>query len=485
MTNNMKYVILVGDGMGDYPIDSLGGKTPLEAAKTPNMDWIAGHGEVGSTRTIPDGCEAGSDTANLSILGYNPQDVLSGRGPLEAASLGVKLAPADVAYRCNLVTLSYKEGALVMDDYSAGHISTEEARILIEDLDRKIGSDIKIPLNPPLKKGDTEWVPPLQKRDSKPTSPSEKGDFKPIPLSEKGGSTLISPSEKGGSKLTSPSEKGGSTPIPPFDKGGQGGISSFQFYPGVSYRHIMVWRDGKIDVDTTPPHDIIGRPVQEYLHRIKPHKHLLELMQQAALVLKDHPVNRKRIERGEKPANNIWFWGQGHPLKIPLFKEKTGLQGAMISAVDLLKGIGVYAGLDVIEVPGATGYLDTNYEGKADSCLEALKKVDFVYLHVEAPDEASHGGLLDEKIRAIEAFDERVVGRVLNGLKRFNDFRIMVVTDHYTPISVKTHTREPVPFAIYSTDGNRSGIPGGFNEKTAKKGIHIKEGFRLIERLIG
>ncbi|MBW2645659.1 MAG: cofactor-independent phosphoglycerate mutase [Deltaproteobacteria bacterium] len=396
----MKYVILLGDGMGDYPIDSLGGKTPLEAAKTPNMDWIAGHGEVGSTRTIPDGCEAGSDTANLSILGYNPQDVLSGRGPLEAASLGVKLAPADVAYRCNLVTLSIREGTFLMDDYSAGHISTEEARILIEDLDRKIGSDI------------------------------------------------------------------------------------FRFYPGVSYRHIMVWRDGKIDVDTTPPHDIIGRPVQEYLDRIKPHKRLLELMQQAALVLKDHPVNRKRIERGEKPANNVWFWGQGHPLTIPLFKEKTGLSGAMISAVDLLKGIGVYAGLDVIEVPGATGYLDTNYEGKADSCLEALKKVDFVYLHVEAPDEASHGGLLDEKIRAIEAFDERVVGRVLNGLKRFNDFRIMVVTDHYTPISVKTHTREPVPFAIYSTDGNRSGIPGGFNEKTANKGIHIKEGFRLIKRLI-
>jgi 2,3-bisphosphoglycerate-independent phosphoglycerate mutase len=396
----MKYVILVGDGMGDYPIDLLGGKTPLEAAKTPNMDWIAGHGEVGSTRTIPDGCEAGSDTANLSILGYNPQDVLSGRGPLEAASLGVKLAPADVAYRCNLVTLSYKEGALVMDDYSAGHISTEEARTLIEDLDRKIGDNI------------------------------------------------------------------------------------FQFYPGVSYRHIMVWRDGKIDVDTTPPHDIIGRPVQEYLDRIKPHKHLLELMEQAALVLKDHPVNRKRIERGEKPANNIWFWGQGHPLKIPLFKEKTGLQGAMISAVDLLKGIGVYAGLDVIEVPGATGYLDTNYEGKADSCLEALKKVDFVYLHVEAPDEASHGGLLDEKIRAIEAFDERVVGRVLNGLKKLGPFRVMVVTDHYTPISVKTHTREPVPFAIYSTDENRSGIPGGFNEKTAKKGIHIKKGFRVIERLL-
>ncbi|MFH1673223.1 MAG: cofactor-independent phosphoglycerate mutase [Pseudomonadota bacterium] len=397
----MKFVILVGDGMGDYPIDSLGGKTPLEAAKTPNMDWIAGHGEVGSTRTIPDGCEAGSDTANLSILGYNPQDVLSGRGPLEAASLGVKLAPADVAYRCNLATLSTREGTLVMDDYSAGHIPTEDARILIEDLDRKIGDNI------------------------------------------------------------------------------------FQFYPGVSYRHIMVWRDGKIDVDTTPPHDIIGRPVQEYLDRIKPHKHLLELMRQAAIVLKDHPVNRKRIERGEKPANNIWFWGQGHPLKIQLFKEKTGLSGAMISAVDLLKGIGVYAGLDVIEVPGATGYLDTNYEGKADSCLEALKKVDFVYLHVEAPDEASHGGLLDEKIRAIEAFDERVVGRVLNGLKKLGPFRVMVITDHYTPISVKTHTREPVPFAIYSTDGNRSGIPGGFNEKTAKKGIHIKEGFRLIERLIG
>lgn len=399
--NDMKFVILVGDGMGDYPIDSLGGKTPLEAAKTPNMDWIAEHGEVGTARTIPNGCEAGSDTANLSILGYNPQDVLSGRGPLEAASLGVKLAPSDVAYRCNFVTLSDRDGSLIMDDYSAGHISTEEARILIEDLDRKIGGNI------------------------------------------------------------------------------------FQFYPGVSYRHIMVWRDGQVDVNTTPPHDITGRPIQEYLDRIKHHEHLSGLMQQAALILKDHPMNRKRIERGEKPANNVWFWGQGHPLKIPLFKKKTGLQGAMISAVDLLKGIGVYAGLDVIEVPGATGYLDTNYEGKADSCLEALKKVDFVYLHVEAPDEASHSGLLDEKIRAIEEFDKRVVGRVLNGLKRFNDFRVMVITDHYTPISVKTHTREPVPFAIFGTDQNGSGLVGGFNEKTAKKGMYVKEGFRVIDRLIG
>ena len=397
----MKYVILVGDGMGDYPIDALGGKTPLEAAKTPNMDWIAEYGEVGTTMTIPEGCEAGSDTANLSILGYNPQDLLTGRGPLEAASLGVKLLPTDVAYRCNLVTLTYGNATLLMDDYSAGHIPTQEARILIEELDGKIGGHI------------------------------------------------------------------------------------FRFYPGVSYRHIMVWQNGQSLVHTTPPHDITGQPIQEYLDRIKPHEHLLQLMQQASYILKNHPVNRERIKRGEKPANSVWFWGQGYPLDMPLFKKKTGLRGAIISAVDLLKGIGIYAGLDVINVPGATGYLDTNYEGKAKNCLQALEKVDLVYLHVEAPDEASHEGRLDEKIRAIEAFDEKVVGRVLGGMKRFRSFRIMVITDHYTPISVKTHTREPVPFAIFGTDRKGSGLIKGFNEKIAKKGPFIKSGEDLFDRFIG
>jgi 2,3-bisphosphoglycerate-independent phosphoglycerate mutase len=334
-------------------------------------------------------------------LGYNPQDLLTGRGPLEAASLGVKLWPTDVAYRCNLVTLAYSNATLLMDDYSAGHISTEEARILIKDLDRKIGSHI------------------------------------------------------------------------------------FQFYSGVSYRHIMVWQNGQSVVDTTPPHDITGQPVQKYLDRMKSHENLLQLMQQASHILKDHPVNRERIKRGEKPANNVWFWGQGYPLNMPLFKKRTGLRGAIISAVDLLKGIGIYAGLDVINVPGATGYLDTNYEGKAKSCLQALKKVDLVYLHVEAPDEASHEGHLDEKIRAIEAFDEKVVGRILDGMKRFSTFRIMVITDHYTPISVKTHTREPVPFAIFGTDRKSSGLAEGFNEKTAKKGPFIKMGEYVIDRFIG
>ncbi|MCK5244693.1 MAG: cofactor-independent phosphoglycerate mutase [Desulfobacterales bacterium] len=396
----MKYVILVGDGMGDYPVDSLSGRTPLEAAKTPNMDWIVEHGEVGRAKTIPDGCEAGSDTANLSILGYDPAGVLTGRGPLEAASLGIELSSADVAYRCNLVTLSGQEPDVVMEDYSAGHVSTDEARTLILDLDRGVGND------------------------------------------------------------------------------------TFQFYPGVSYRHIMVWRDGEMDVNTTPPHDITGRAVGPYLDRMGSSEPLLELMHNAASLLKDHPVNRRRMKMGEKPANNVWFWGQGNPLRITPFKEKTGLSGAMISAVDLLKGIGVYAGLDVINVPGATGYLDTNYAGKVKGCLRALQEVDFVYLHVEAPDEASHSGLLDEKIEAIEAFDEKIVGSVIHGLKAVGDFRIMVLPDHYTPVSVRTHTREPAPFAIFGTDREKTGTNRGFNEKTAEKGPLVEEGFRLIHRLI-
>ena len=398
----MKYVILVGDGMGDYPIGELGGRTPLAAARTPHMDWIADRGELGLARTIPEGCETGSDTANLSLLGYDPKATLTRRAPLEAASLGVHLSEKDVAFRCNLVSLSTENGILTMDDYSAGHISTREAGEIVEDLDRALGDE------------------------------------------------------------------------------------TFRFHPGVSYRHLMVWHGGGAEVETTPPHDITGRAVRPYLDRMTSHGALLELMDRASAILKEHPVNKKRVEKGLKPANHIWFWGQGYAPQLEAFEKKTGLRGAIISAVDLLKGIGVYAGLEVIRVPGATGYFDTDYEAKAAYALSAIKGVDFVYVHVEAPDEAGHAGLLDKKISAIEAFDAMVVGNVLDGMRGVSEFRVMVTTDHYTPISVRTHTTEPVPFAIYG-----AGIPtpqdgsGGFNEENAEaRGLFVADGYKLIERLI-
>ena len=398
----MKYIILVGDGMGDYTISELGGKTPLAAARTPHMDWIADRGEIGLARTIPQGCETGSDTANLSLLGYDPKATLTRRAPLEAASLGVQLSEKDVAFRCNLVSLSTPKGILTMDDYSAGHISTDEARDIVEDLDRALGDE------------------------------------------------------------------------------------TFRFYPGVSYRHLMVWHGGAAEVETTPPHDITGQAVRPYLDRMTSHGQLLQLIDRASVILKDHPVNKSRVEKGLKPANHIWFWGQGYAPQLEAFEKKTGLRGAIISAVDLLRGIGVYAGLEVIKVPGATGYFDTDYEAKAKYALSAIKGVDLVYVHVEAPDEAGHAGLLDKKISAIEAFDAMVVGNVLDGMKGVSEFRIMVTTDHYTPLSVRTHTTEPVPFAIYGT-----GIPapqdgsGGFSEENAgARDLFVADGYKLIQRLM-
>jgi 2,3-bisphosphoglycerate-independent phosphoglycerate mutase len=400
----MKYIVLMGDGMGDYPVAELGGKTPLEAASTSHMDWIADHGQLGLVRTIPEGCETGSDTANLSILGYDPIAIQTRRGPLEAASLGIRLASTDVAFRCNLVTICEHDGALTMDDYSAGHITTDEARKLLGDIDKALGNE------------------------------------------------------------------------------------TFSFFSGVSYRHLMVWHGGTQEVDSTPPHDIVGQAVQPYLDRMRPHNVLLEVMARAHDVLTVHPVNQKRMKNGLKPASHVWFWGQGHAPKLEAFQQRTGLKGAMISGVDLLRGIAVYIGLEVIVVPGATGYLDTDYEAKARYALSAMKDVNFVYVHVEAPDEAGHAGLLDEKISAIEAFDAKVVGKVLDGMRGFSQYRIMVTTDHYTPVSVKTHTTEPVPFAIWGTDipaPSEEGL-GGFNEVEAKRrGMFVADGHRVIDRFLG
>jgi 2,3-bisphosphoglycerate-independent phosphoglycerate mutase len=399
----MKYIILLGDGMADYPLKELGDKTPLQAAHTESMDIIAAQGTLGMVQTIPEGLSPGSDIANLSILGYDPRRYLTGRAVYEAASAGVNLTPRDVAFRCNLVTLGKQNNATIMEDYSAGHISTDDAQRIIRELDRLLGND------------------------------------------------------------------------------------HIRFYPGVSYRHLMVWKDGFDTVETTPPHDISGKDIGSHLPRGNASDNLNRIMSEARTILQGSPVNKERMAASKPPANAIWLWGQGKPIIMPTFREKYGLQGAVISAVDLIKGIGITLGLIPVEVPGATGYLDTNYQGKAEHALKALEEKDFVFVHVEAPDEASHSGSLANKMRAIEDFDRLVVRTVLEGLKRFPEYRVMVLPDHLTPIVRKTHTAEPVPFAILSSkDASKSPRKdAAFNEPSAQEsGLFVEQGYGLMDLLI-
>ncbi len=401
-----RYVILVGDGMGDYPLAELGGKTPLEAASTPHMDRLSLHGLMGTVATIPEGMEPGSDVANMSLLGYDPTLYHTGRAPLEAASMGIRLGPSDVAYRCNLVSLDRgNDGVTRMGDYSAGHISTGEAHELVAALQQAAAGG------------------PLR------------------------------------------------------------------LYPGVSYRHLLLWSGGREDLRTTPPHDITGEPSEPYgaVYRCEPI--LLEFMNRSAEILADHPVNRARREAGRRQANSVWLWGQGKAPAMPTLEERAGLRGAMISAVDLLKGMGVYAGLDAIAVPGATGYLDTNYAGKVQAALKALEAGDFVYVHIEAPDEAGHEGSLQKKIQAIEAFDRQVVGPMVEGLGRFARVNLLIVTDHLTPIQIRTHVSDPVPFLLLTDLHAALTRPGrgdgGYAERSAgARGLHLPNGVALFNRLI-
>lgn len=390
----MKYVILLGDGMADHPVDTLGGKTPLQAANKPNMDLIVRQGRSGLVQTVPDGLPPGSDVANLSVLGYDPLQYYSGRAPLEAAAMGVHLAKDDIAFRCNFVTVTNG----LMEDYSAGHISSAEGAGLIKSL-------------------------------------------------------------------------------LPYMPGGR-------LYPGVSYRNLLVLKAGAESV-CTPPHDIMDRPIEDYLPSGKDSELIIELMEATRPVLASHPVNEKRIAEGKRPANMIWLWGQGPAPSMPTFQDRFGLRGAMISAVDLLKGIGTYAGLGVIDVPGATGEIDTNYAGKVQAALEALKHLDFVYLHVEAPDEAGHEGDTELKVKAIELFDKNVVGPMIQGLNESGeDWRVLLLPDHATPIDLRTHTREPVPFAIMGRGIEPDGVKS-FDEVAAKRGGYgVLEGTRLIRALI-
>jgi len=389
----LKYAVLIGDGMADRPIPELDGKTPLEAAKTPNMDSIAAEGLTGIVKTVPDGFTPGSDIASMSIFGYDPAKYYTGRGPLEAANMGVDLKPDDVAFRCNLV--SVMDG--VMKDFTAGHITDKEAERLIRDIDKELGGD------------------------------------------------------------------------------------GIKFYPGVSYRHLTVINKGPADAKCTPPHDITNKSIEEYLPQGKGSELLRNLMREAVPLLADHEVNKARLKAGKAPADMIWLWGQGKAPKMPSFKQKYGLTGSVITAVNLIKGIGRVIGLDVIDVPGATGYFDTNYLGKAKYALKSLEKKDFVLVHLEPPDEAGHMGNLKEKMRAIENFDELVVGTILKGLKKFKDYRVMVLPDHPTPIELMTHSGEPVPFAMCGKGIKSDSIKDYYEKSASHSKVMIKEGHKLLD----
>jgi 2,3-bisphosphoglycerate-independent phosphoglycerate mutase len=399
----MKYIVLLGDGMADYPSKILGGKTPLECAFTPFLDQIAAEGTLGLVDTIPEGFTPGSDVANLSVLGYDPVQTYTGRGPLEAASMGIGLGPNDIAYRCNLVTIGQQDTPdAFMEDFTAGHISTKESREIILNINKQLGS------------------------------------------------------------------------------------SHYQFFPGVGYRHLFVWRNNASFPTTTPPHDIPGKAIAPYLPQGDCAEEINSLIQKASGILKYHPVNIQREKEGKKQANSIWLWGQGKRLQLVPITQKYDLKGGMISAVDLLNGLGVIAGLKVLKVEGATGYIDTNFEGKARMALDALNFMDFVFLHLEAPDEMGHEGNAAGKIQAIEFFDEKIVGPILSNAGSFGDFRILVLSDHPTPIDLKTHVADPSPFAVLSSikDENKAtGLP--FNEINAKESsILISPGYLLMENFI-
>lgn len=396
----MKYLIILGDGMADELISDLDGKTPLMAAETPCMDYLAGKSEIGLVRTIPEGMNPGSDTANLSVLGYDPRIYYSGRSPLEALSIGVDMEDTDVALRCNLVTLSEEgdyEDKIILD-HSSGEISTEDAAVLINEIKKIFQNEI------------------------------------------------------------------------------------YKFYVGTSYRHLTIWKHGKV-TPLSQPHDILGEVIGDYL----PEEPVLrKMMKDSYDILNSHPINKERRERGLNKANSLWFWGAGTRPALASFEEKYHKKGAMISAVDLLKGIAVGAGMKVIEVPGANGTLHTNYEGKAAAALEALLKenFDFVYIHVEAPDEMGHQGNIMYKIKAIEFLDQRIIKPVTEGLKEAGvDYRMLIMPDHPTPIRCRTHTHDPVPYLLYdSREDKKNGYL--YNEIDAKKSrILVSEGHTMIGRL--
>jgi 2,3-bisphosphoglycerate-independent phosphoglycerate mutase len=403
----MKYVIIHGDGMADWPCDELAGLTPLEAAHKPNMDLIATRGTLGLTLTIPEGMPPGSDVGTMSMMGYDPKRYHTGRAPIEAASMGIAMGPDDVVFRMNLVSLKQIElqndsGATLMNDFTSGHITSEEAARIVADLREQLARD------------------------------------------------------------------------------------GIEFFNGVSYRHLMVWRGGPRTTKLTPPHDITGKSIDGHMPEGEGANRLLAIMKKSQEILRDHPVNQARRTQGKTEATSAWFWGQGTRPAVPTLKERFGLEGSVISAVDLVNGVGRLAGLEVITVPGATGFLDTDYAAKGRYGLKSLEHKDFLLLHIEAPDEAGHMGRADLKKEAIERIDELILGPMLEGLREMGEFRLLLQPDHATPSKIKTHSSEPVPFAIISNRSfaNRGRQSRRYTEADSKAtGTTLTDGYRLIETL--
>lgn len=401
----MKYIVVLGDGMADYAVDEFDGKTILDVADKPNMDYMAEHGELGLIQTVPEGLKPGSDVANLSVMGYDTKKCYTGRSPLEAASIGVDLKPTDVTFRANLVTLSDEENYedKTMLDYSAGEISTEEAKELIEAVEKELHTDL------------------------------------------------------------------------------------IHFYAGVSYRHLLVWDGGSTKVKLTPPHDISDKKIVGHLPEGEGADKLLELMKKSEKILKNHPVNLERIKNGKHPATSIWIWGEGTKPVLEKFEDRYGLRGSVISAVDLIKGIAVCAGMKSIDVEGANGNHDTNYEGKADAAFDALTKdgTDFIYIHLEGPDECGHRGESDNKKYAVEMIDKKIVGELKKRMEEAKiDYKMMILPDHPTPIRLKTHVSDPVPYIIYDPK-NEKATNLSYNEKNAAKtGIKKNSGVELMKHFL-
>ena len=400
----MKYLVLLCDGMADRPFEALGGKTPMQLAKKPNMDKLAAVSELGMCKTVAQGLKPGSDVANLSVMGYDPMECYTGRSPLEAASIGVDMKDTDVMLRTNLVTLSDEENYedKTMVDYSAGDISTADAAEIIKSVEEHFGNDI------------------------------------------------------------------------------------FKFYSGVAYRHCLVWHEGTLDLGKlTPPHDISGKVIGEHLSTSENAKELIAMMKESYDFLMEHPVNKRRIAEGKRPANSIWLWGEGTKPALPDFKEKYGVDGSIISAVDLLKGIAKCAGMNAPEVEGATGYIDTNFEGKAECAIEELESKDFVYIHIEAPDECGHRNEPENKVKSIEIIDEKVLSKVVDALEKYDDYKIMVLPDHPTPIVTMTHAGDAVPYMIYQKSKAADNGVATFTEATAKAtGNYTEVGHTLMDKFI-
>lgn len=400
----MKYVVILGDGMSDLPVPELSNKTPLMCAEKPYMDMLAKVSEVGLVKTVPDSLSPGSDTANLSAMGYDPETFYTGRSPLEAVSMGIKLSEGDVTFRCNLVNLSdggaYSDKTMV--DYSSDEITTEEAKVLIEYVDSVFRTE------------------------------------------------------------------------------------KIRLYSGISYRHCLVWEGYKGKLQLTPPHDITLKPIKEHLPQGSQGDVLLSMMQRSYELLSEHKINKDREKRGLKPANSLWFWGMGTKPMLTPFAEKFGVKGAAISAVDLIKGIAICAGMDSIDVIGATGNIHTNFRGKADAALNALSSgTDMVYLHIEAPDECGHRHEVENKIRSIELIDKHIVKTVYEGLKATGeDFSILIMPDHPTPLVTRTHSKDPVPYILYRSDREFSGADSYDEEKAALTGVYIDKGYTMMSKLI-